>query len=281
MGGKSGARCAAGVLVAKPRQRRRAAGQSKAQHLLACWPRLAGRMRRAEHVAVFLDFDGTLVPLRRRPEDVWLDDAARRLLQRLARRSRVTLYLISGRRRADLWRRTRVRGARLLGLHGWERNGRPPAGIRTLRLLRRARVLIESRLMGLSGIWVEDKGFSFAVHYRGAPDGTDRQVRALMQGVVRSFLPELRLLEGMKVLEVLPCEAQGKGAAVRAVLAELPGSPLPVYLGDDTTDEAAFAAIPRGISVCVGRTGRTQARFFLRKPQEVMTFLANLEAGLA
>ena len=281
MGERSRARCVAGALVAKQRQRRRAAGQGKAQHLLACWPRLAGRMRRAEHLAVFLDFDGTLVPLRRRPEDVWLDDPARRLLQRLARRSRVTLYLISGRRRPDLRRRTRVRGAHLLGLHGWEGNGRPPAGIRTLRLLRRAGGLIESRLMGLSGIWVEDKSFSVAVHYRGAPGGSDRQVRALVQGVVGSSFPDLRLLEGKKVLEVLPCEVQGKGAAVRAVLAELPGSPVPVYLGDDTTDEGAFAAIPRGISVCVGRTGRTQARFFLRNPQEVMTFLANLEAELA
>jgi len=248
--------------------------------LLADWPRVARRVRQASHVALFLDFDGTLVPLRRRPEDVWLDDLARSLLRRLASRSGITLWLISGRRRADLRRRARVRGARFLGLHGWERDDRPRFAARGVSLLRAARALIESQLAGLSGVWVEDKGYSLAVHYRGAPDGTGRKVRALTHGVLKGLTPSVQLVPGKKVLEVLSREVEGKGAAVRAVVAKLSKPALPIYVGDDTTDEAAFVAIPRGISVRVGRPRQTRACFFLRNPKEVMLFLRRLEAEL-
>ena len=71
-------------------------------------------------IALFLDFDGTLVPLQARPEDVWLDDATRRTLSRLVRSPRFRVWIMSGRRRADVRARVRVPGIRYLGLHGWE-----------------------------------------------------------------------------------------------------------------------------------------------------------------
>ncbi|MBZ5545202.1 MAG: hypothetical protein LAO07_16240 [Acidobacteriia bacterium] len=89
------------------------------RHLFDRWAGVSARLRGAEHVALFLDFDGTLVPLRHRPGDVWLNPVVRRAVESLARRRRVTVCLISGRRLADLRRRARIAGARYVGLHGW------------------------------------------------------------------------------------------------------------------------------------------------------------------
>lgn len=245
------------------------------------WAQVAERLRAAKHLALFLDFDGTLVPLRPRPEDVWLDDAARQVLRRLACHPRLTVCIVSGRRLKDVRRRARVRGARYLGLHGWERDDSPSCATGAQELLRCAKRLLAQCLAGLEGLRVEDKGFTFAVHYRGAPLGTARRARAIVHEALKPFTPPLRVLEGKKVWEVLPSDVEGKGAAVRKLLGELPGAALPVYLGDDATDESAFAALRHGVTVRVGNPRRTKARFCLRDPKEVITFLQKLEAEIA
>ena len=83
-------------------------------------------LRKAPHVALFLDFDGTLTPLRQRPEDVALDAETRTVLSRLANHSRVTVWVISGRRLEDVRRRADVPRVRCAGLHGWERSSNAP-----------------------------------------------------------------------------------------------------------------------------------------------------------
>ena len=84
-----------------------------------------------------------------------------------------------------------------------------------------------------------------------------------------------------RVTEVLPREIKGKGAAVRALLAEFPRPVLSIYVGDDTSDESAFQALPQGVTVRVGRPRRTNARFELRNPEEVCIFLQRVEAEIA
>ena len=94
------------------------------------------------------------------------------------------------------------------------------------------------------------------------------------------FRPDLRVLPGKKVWEVLPAEVLGKGAAVLALVAQLPQPALAVYVGDDASDESAFRALPEGLTVRVGRERFTQARFRLRNPEEVREFLERLDAEL-
>ena len=100
----------------------------------------------------------------------------------------------------------------------------------------------------------------------------------LVRGLLERFKPQLCLLEGKKVWEVFPCSIEGKGPAVRRVLKAQPQSTLPIFVGDDVTDETAFAALSNGITVHVGNKRRTLARFYLRNPREVRTFLQRLEA---
>ncbi len=238
-------------------------------------------MAAAKHLAIFLDFDGTLTPLRRRPTDSKLAEETRALLGRLARHPSVTLCIISGRRRGDLQKRVNVRRAIYLGLHGWERDKGARSSVAARELLSPARRLLAQRLSGLPHIWVGDKGPCFEVHYLGASAATIRKARAIVRTVLRPLKKDARILPGRNVWEVLPREIEGKGAAVRALLAEFPRPVLSIYVGDDTSDESAFQALPHGVTVRVGRPRQSMARFELRDTGEVFKFLQKVEGEIA
>lgn len=179
-------------------------------HLLSRWARVARRLRAAKRLALFLDFDGTLHPLRRRPEAVVLDRSTRRLLARLSARRRVTLCVISGRRRDDLRKRVGVPGLVYLGLHGWEGGSGMRASARLRAAVKRVRQRLERRLRNLPGIWVEDKTLSVVVHYRAAREAVGRRARSIVRDAVRPDRSELRVLAGKKVWELLPREVPGR-----------------------------------------------------------------------
>jgi len=264
-----------------PRRLTRTVPGTGVSHLFDHWPRLIRRIKSIAHLALFLDFDGTLTPLRRRPEDVPpLHPRTRRLLYSLAHRRRMHVYVISGRRLADLRPRVRVPGVRLFGLYGWEGRG-VPSTRRERGLIREAKRLLQSRLPEAPGIWLEDKRLGLAVHYRGAPAGEVRAARRTVRKVLERFQPHLCLLREKKAWELLPCSVGGKNSAVLRLLARLRRPALPIFVGDDASDESAFAALPGGITVHVGRTRRTHARFYLRNPGEVLAFLERLEAAIA
>jgi len=229
---------------------------------------------------LFLDFDGTLTPIRRRPEDVPpLDLSIQRLLRRLASAPRLDVYVISGRRFADLRSRIRVPGVRLLGLYGWEGRGVPPAR-KERELVLRAKRLLAAWLHAMPRIWLQDKNLGIALHYRGALPAEVRAARFIVGRVVERFKPSLRLVQERKAWQLLHCAVGGKGSAVRRLLGKSRRPVLAIFVGDDAADESAFVALPRGITVQVGNTRRTQARFYLRNPGEVLTFLRRLEAEI-
>ena len=252
----------------------------EATHLFDTWEEVRERLRTARHLAVFLDFDGSLVPLRAHPGEVWLDRSGRHLLGRLARHPRVTLVMISGRKRADLRKRVNVPAARYLGLHGLEHGNGTFARPGTGRLMRAARRMLAERLHHLPGIWVEDKGLVFVAHYRGASAATTRRARQIVRETLDWLDPDLRVLPGKKVWEVVPQELRGKGAAVLRLLEELPHPTLSIFVGDDRSDEPAFAALRGELTVRVGRPRPTRAHFRLRNPREVWTFLERLQAEI-
>jgi trehalose-phosphatase len=254
--------------------------ENTTRHVFDVWAQVAERVRTAEHLALFLDFDGTLVPFRMRPEEVRLSDGTRRALQRLVRHSAITVFVLSGRRRADVQDRLGVPGVRCYGLHGWEAPRTAVPKSSAGKLLREARRQLRKGLCGLRGVWIEDKGPILGVHARGAAAGAVRQAGNVVQEVMGQFEPGLRVLPGSRVWEVMPRELQGKGATVQALLRQMPPATLPIYLGDDAADESAFAALAYGITVCVGLRQPTEARFRLRNPQEVRTFLKKLEREL-
>lgn len=242
------------------------------------WAQVESLLRSASRLALFLDLDGTLVELCPRPGDVPpLDLELRKILRNLAAHPKIHVYVISGRGLSDLRRLVPVRGVQLLGLHGWEGRAVPPM-VEERLLLRQARHQLEERLRGNPHIRLEDKGLAVAVHYRGAPSRILPKARAIVRAVLQELGPRIHLLRGHKIWEFLPSRINGKGSAVESLLSKLPDSTFPIFIGDDVTDESAFLSIPRGLSIRVGTSCRTNARFRLRNPKEVKAFLLRVAA---
>jgi trehalose-phosphatase len=127
---------------------------------------------------------------------------------------------------------------------------------------------------------VEDKRMSVSVHTRGASRSQRRQAHDLLASTLRRC-SHLYVLPGSQVWEVLPRQIPGKGAAIREAVRRVRVPFLPIYIGDDTTDEPAFALLDRGITVKVGRSRRdTRARYWLASPAEVRGFIERLEGEL-
>jgi trehalose-phosphatase len=149
--------------------------------------------------------------------------------------------------------------------------------VRERRLLAKAKQVLERNLPRTKRIWIEDKRLGLAIHFREASAAAVRRARPVIHEVCKLFRPQIHLLEGKKVWELLPKAIKGKGSAVRALISNPRRPALPVFLGDDTTDEMAFTALPSGLTIRVGGRGRTKARFHLRNPGEVKQFLERLE----
>jgi trehalose 6-phosphate phosphatase len=252
------------------------------RYLFRAWNEIAARIRDAKTWALLLDFDGTLVRLQRRPWEVRVPQRTKRLLERLARHPRLFVAIVSGRRCQDLQTRIGVNALRFVGLHGAERDdkkmkiSRAAAGV-----LARAQRGARRQISSMRGMRIEDKGMSFAVHYREASPPVARAAKSFLLNVVAPEQKALRILDGAMVWEVLPNEICGKGGAVRELLSDLPQGTPAIYIGDDGTDESAFRALDDQITVRVGNPQGSAAKYYVRDPGEVIRFLLRLEAELA
>jgi len=241
------------------------------------WRAVAQRVREASSIALFLDFDGTLAPLEEDPGAAGMNRVARVALMRLAGNPGVRVCVISGRRLADLRARVGVPGVEYVGVHGGDApdTAFPPE---VMRIVAGARGQLASCLNGAGcGIQIEDKGEAFAVHHRGARAPEIAHAREILDRVVEKFAGALRVVAGDRVWEVLPREIRGKGHAARRQWRLRSAGALPIYNGNDSTDEAAFDALAPGLTARVGTARQTRARYFLRNPAEVARFLEKLE----
>jgi trehalose-phosphatase len=249
-------------------------------HLFSQWPHISNRLGSSERIALFLDFDGTLAPLQPRPDEVTLDGCMRHELDALARSPRFRVCVISGRRRSDVRARVGIAGIRYLGLHGWESRGGIATG-QTGRALRAVHCRLNVSLADLPGLWIEDKEFALAVHYRGAAARDVARARTILEGIVLPEAGRFRIEHGKKVWEILPRELGDKGTAVKQQMAQLGGRHGVIYIGDDQVDEPAFAVLRGGITVRVGRPGPSRARYRLGNVAQVRAFLHKLRGEFA
>src|SRR5271156_2141015 len=182
------------------------------RYLFRAWREIAARIRNAETCALLLDFDGTLVKLQRNPSEVRVPLRTKHLLERLARNPRLFVAIVSGRRCQDLQTRIGVETLHFIGLHGAEEQGKPTKiSNAAAKILARAQHGARKRMAAMRGMRIEDKGMSFAVHYRGATAPVARAAKTCLLDVVAPLRDTLRILDGAMVWEVIPNEIRGKG----------------------------------------------------------------------
>lgn len=208
-----------------------------------------------QNVALFLDIDGTLVDFQLDPTVVRVDDALRCAIERTWVQLDGALALISGRPIEQLDRCVGWSECSAAGVHGLERRDSRKVihRERTPPELRSAHAILVDVLSVGHGVTIEDKGISLAIHFRGAPEREVALRRAALL-MLKYLGPKYRLVEGAKVLELLPRSAD-KGTAVRAFMAEAPfHGRQPVFVGDDVTDLDGFRAARDfgGYGVAVG-----------------------------
>ncbi|WP_094549681.1 trehalose-phosphatase [Rubricoccus marinus] len=223
---------------------------------------------------LFLDYDGTLSPIVDDPAQARPHPDVPALLASLAERHRVVI--VSGRGIAKLTHFLPGVRVQAVGLHGAEEGalGEEPAPSAALQAVAEPLAALKASVPALEGVMVEDKGATFAVHYRNARDeaAAHEALRAWASDV-----PEgLHAVWGKKVLELRPRDLS-KGTAVVRIAAENPAL-TPVYIGDDTTDEDAFQALDASsgerepVTVKVGE-GETAARYRVPGVDDVVTYL--------
>ena len=255
--------------------------------LLQSLPEVDARIQEANRIALFLDFDGTLAPIVDDPAAAKLASEVRDTLQQLARQESLVLTVISGRAVEDVFVRVRIEGMIYAGNHGLEIFGRnlrfvePEADARR-DSLRRLREVVAAKLRHVAGVIVEDKGLTVSVHFRQASEIDFPAIEDAVRSSVAAAGALFRLNSGRKVLEIVPRTGWHKGAAARWIIGHLgEDGLLPIYLGDDNSDEDAFAVLRDAVTVRVGRPSASCANYGVPGPAEVHQFLQWLEARVA
>ena len=258
-------------------------------YIFNVWNDIFRQVKQSENILLLCDFDGTLAPIVDSPEMANMTNETRNLLVRLANKPGVKLGIISGRTLADVKERVGIGDVIYAGNHGFEIEGPEIKFIHPLTeelnsIIRMMGTVLKRTMDKIKGVIVEDKGITLSIHYRLVDDDKLPQVNSIFENTVGTArkLGKIKTTSGKKVHEVRPAIHWNKGNAAQLIFdkvshAHKKGETLPIYLGDDLTDEDAFKVINQlnGISILVGGTTQpSEAHYYLNSPAEVNSLLA-------
>lgn len=234
--------------------------------------------------AVFLDYDGCLSPIVKDPDKAILTQEMRKTLQELA--SVCFVAVVSGRDRANVQQLVQLDQLYFAGSHGFDISGpdnmhtEPGGAKEALPALDKAYDQLNEKLKDVEGAFVERKRYAIAVHYRNVTDDQVEHVKRVTAEVLQEH-PQLKEGLGKKIVELKPDLDWHKGKAVLWLMEEFDlNKPdiIPLYIGDDITDEDAFATLQgQGIGIMVGEHDeKTAATYRLEDVSEVQEFLSKL-----
>uniref|UniRef100_A0ACD5UDJ3 Uncharacterized protein n=1 Tax=Avena sativa TaxID=4498 RepID=A0ACD5UDJ3_AVESA len=248
-------------------------------------------------IALFLDYDGTLSPIVNDPEKAFMSPEMRAAVKNVARF--FPTAIVSGRSRDKVFEFVKLKELYYAGSHGMDilvpsaDSKSKTKDDREAKLFQPAReflpMIIEvnkslvEATRSIKGANVENNKFCVSVHYRNVDKKDWKLVAELVDNVLKDF-PRLKVTTGRRVLEVRPVIDWDKGKAVEFLLQSLrlddPESVLPIYIGDDRTDEDAFKVLLErncGYGILVSQVPKeTEAFYSLTSPSEVMEFLNSL-----
>lgn len=263
----------------------------KMKHLSSIWEKLKDEIRRRV-IFLFLDYDGTLTPIVNTPDKAKLSASTKKVLRGLTGSSCVKLAVVSGRSLKDIKRLMGLKGIIYVGNHGLEIDAPglkfiSPVSPRIKAVIRNISNELKNRLSSINGLIVEDKGLTLSIHYRRVARPDFIKMRTALQETAGHYLArkKIRINKGKKVFEIKPPTEWNKGHAVLWLLKKMLArhgekNVLPIYIGDDVTDEDAFRAIKnKGLIVFVGKSKKSQAQYYLKDHKEVQNFLERIAEG--
>ena len=238
------------------------------------------RQLMAGKVLLAFDLDGTLAPLAARPDEAVVPDDVQHMLAVLAVRTPVAI--ITGRGVRDARRMLWFSPRYVIGSHGAE--GLPGEDQSTAAFAEQCRrwsqEIAQSGIRErIPGVLLEDKVYSLALHYRLTR--TPEVARTALLEMIGKLSPPPRVIEGKRVLNVVPREARHKGEALRALIAHA-AVDRALYIGDDITDEDVFMLRMPGVcTVRVEPAGDTAAELYVRRQSDVALLLREISRMLA
>ncbi|MDF2529947.1 MAG: otsB [Gammaproteobacteria bacterium] len=231
-----------------------------------------------KQAVLFLDYDGTLTPIVNHPNFAILSPLISKYLKQLSKN--YVVAIISGRELIDIKSKVDVPNIYYAGNHGLEISGPKltySLGLKFIPEMKRVYKALMKQLGSIEGIFIENKHYSLSVHFRLVADSDISKIQQTINSVLLQH-PNFIKRGGKKVIEIRPNIKWDKGIAALWLLSNLKlNNPnvLPIYIGDDTTDEDAFRALKKtGIGIIVSsRRQPTKAKYCLRDTNEVQKFL--------
>ncbi len=231
-----------------------------------------------QDIFIFFDFDGTLVPIMKNPDDCYLSEHTKEILSKLKEKTKICI--ISGRDIKDLKKRASIEGICYCGSHGLQIEGYDinyfnPETKRLKPIIDEAYILIKEMVKGFEGAIVEKKSFSFTLHFRQVNPAIRKKLKKYFFEIINTFKEkEIKIQNGKMVFEILPAIDWNKGKSISFILKKFDKKVLPIFVGDDLTDETAFCELKDyGLTIKVGNSKKTVAKYFLKNQAEVYKFI--------
>jgi len=251
------------------------------KYLFDCWPEIEGLIKPYRRIYVLTDYDGTLTPIVDHPDRAILNVNVRDLLKSLAKDRRFILAIITGRTLKEIIQLVDIKGAYYIGNHGLEIKGPSltfvhPIAEKLSPIISRICNDLKSKFESIHGVIVEDKGLTASIHYRMTPENMIGEIKKVVRSMARSY-EDFEIRHGKMVVEIRPKVFWDKGDATLWLVRKLGEDGIPIYIGDDKTDEDAFKKIDRGLTILVSKERRhSNARYYLKSAEDVHKFLYRL-----
>ncbi len=248
---------------------------------------IENKIEAAENIFLFLDYDGTLAPFCKNPDNAAVFPGIKEELFKIQQKSGVYISIISGRELSNLKAMLYLKGINYAGSHGLEIDLSfleqvvyPAYNKDEFRAVFN-KIFSDIEFKIKNNIRIEDKGFAAAFHCND--DLEKVSVKKTLESKIKKFsLDNMEVISGRQVVEIRPA-GWNKGEAVNYIADSFKkqyniNSGYNIYLGDDRTDEDAFAVIEDGLSIYVKNSDdlHTSAEYYLNNPEEVYLFLQNL-----
>ncbi len=234
-------------------------------------------------IVLFLDFDGTISPIKSTPKKAKIAPKTQELLKKLSVSPNILTVIISGRSLKDLRQKIPSEIVNLAANHGleWVIEGKynhVPLKSKYLRSLRLAKLSIKNLAESFPNIIIEDKKLGVAIHYRLLDNHQIIIFKTRFKSIIKKYTDAnlLEVINGKKVFDIRPAVNWTKGNFAKSIVEKIVSqgrNPLVICIGDDTTDEDMFNKFDSGITIKVGKNNVSKSKYYVQNVDEVAKFL--------